>query len=312
MNPVRARAESLLLGLAAGLTRAVGTDGTRRLGHALGSLWHALDGKHRRIARQNLHRALPALSEAERRAVAQASFRHFGWVLLDLARFPCETARSLEDRTEVTGWEHLEEALSRGKGALVFSAHYGNWELVALLQGFRGRPMDMITRPMDNPAIEAQLARARAGSGNRVVHKRNAVRGILTALREERSVAIVIDQNFRDPNRVFVDFFGSPAATTPTLGVIAARTGAPVVPVFSWPQQDGRYRIDYHPPVKLEPSGDRTEEALRMTRACTRIIEEEVRRHPEYWLWMHQRWRTRPLPDEMPAGLTPALPGEMP
>ncbi len=107
-------------------------------------------------------------------------------------------------------------------------------------------------------------------------------------------MAIVIDQNFREPNPIFVDFFGRPAATTPTLGILAVRTGAPVIPVFSWPQEDGRYRIQYHPEVALEHTGDRVEDAHRLTRACTRIIEDQIRKRPDYWAWMHRRWRTRP------------------
>ena len=107
-------------------------------------------------------------------------------------------------------------------------------------------------------------------------------------------MAIVIDQNFRDEGRVFVDFFGEAAATTPALGVLAVRTQAPVIPVFSWPEPDGGYRIEYRAEVRIPLTGDRAVDALEYTRVCTRIIEEQVRARPEYWLWMHQRWRTRP------------------
>jgi len=276
------------------LARALGDGAARRLGRALGDLWYRIDVGHRRVARENLRLAFPEWSDARRTAVARESFRHFADIGVDLLRFPRYDAEPCRERARVDGWEHLTSALDRGRGALVVSGHYGHWELIALLQGYRGRPMDMVTRPLDNPLLEEQFARSRQGSGNRVVHKRAAVKGILRALRQGRSVAIVIDQNFRDPNRVFVDFFGKPAATTPALGLVAVRTGAPVIPVFSWPEENGRYRIEYQPEVRIEPTGDRAEDALRLTRACTKLIEEQVRRRPEYWLWMHQRWRTRP------------------
>ena len=294
MNPVRASLEAAVLGAAAALARGLGATGARRLGAALGAAWHLLDLRHRRIARENLCRALPGLSDRQRASIARGSFRHFGSVMIDLLRFPAYTREDCERMTRVAGWEHLEKALSLGRGVLLFSGHYGHWELIALLQGFRGRPLDMITRPLDNPALEQRMARARTRSGNRVIHKRTAVRGILRGLREDRTVAVVIDQNFRDPNRVFVDFFGRPAATTPTLGVLAVRTGAPVVPVFSWPGADGCYRIQYHPAVSMKLTGDRSEDALRLTQVCTGLLEAQVRKHPEYWLWMHERWRTRP------------------
>ena len=283
-----------MVGAASYLLRGRRPETARRLGAAFGDLWHRLDGSRRRIAAHNLRRALPDLPEARRAAIARSAFRHFGTVGVDLLRFPSYRPEDAVRLASVAGWEHLESAHRKGRGVIVFSAHYGHWELVALLQGFAGIPMDMVTRPMDNEALEARLARARVTSGNRVIHKRSAVRGVLRALGAGRSVAIVIDQNFREENRVFVDFFGRPAATTPFLGVVALRTGAPVIPVFSWPADDGRYRIEYHPEVEVVPTGDRAEDALQLTRACTRSIEAQVRSRPEYWFWMHQRWRTRP------------------
>jgi KDO2-lipid IV(A) lauroyltransferase len=155
--------------------------------------------------------------------------------------------------------------------------------------------MDLVVRPMNNPYVERYLARLRCRSGNRVLHKRRAVRGILEALRDGRTVGMVIDQNYRGTNPFFVDFFGRAAATTPTLGMLAARTGASVVPVFCWPRPDGGYRIVYLPEVRLEPSGDRGADAYRLTAHCTKLIEEQIRSRPDLWSWMHRRWRTRPL-----------------
>jgi KDO2-lipid IV(A) lauroyltransferase len=310
VNVARARMEATPAALLAAVAIALGPRGSRRLGRALGAAWHRLDPPHRRVARENLRRALPEVPEDRRRAIARESFRHFGAVAVDLLRFPAYRAADLPRLAEIAGWEHLEAAHRDGRGALVVSGHFGHWELVALIQGFRGRPMDMITRPLDNPRLEARLARARTVSGNRVVHKRSAVRGMLRALREGRSVAIVIDQNYREANRVFVDFFGTAAATTPALGVIAVRTGAPIVPVFSWPLPDGRYRIEYLAPLRPDPGADGAEEASRLTAACTRLIEEQIRRRPEVWLWMHRRWRTRPTQE--PAAGAVAMAGGRP
>jgi KDO2-lipid IV(A) lauroyltransferase len=294
VNPLRAALEAAAIGAAAAIAGRVGATGARRLGRAIGDLWYHLDVRHRRIARRNLRLALPELEPERRARIARASFRHFGGVVVELLRAPSYGPQDCERLARVTGWEHLEGAIATGRGALVFSAHYGNWELVALVQAFRGRPMDLVARPLDNPYLERRLARCRQRSGNRVLPKRASAREILQSLRENRAVAIVIDQNCREPNRVFVDFFGRPAATTPALGLLAVRTEAVVVPVFSWPEPDGRLRVDYRPPVTIEASGDRAEDALRYTRECTRRIEEQVRSRPEYWLWAHRRWRTRP------------------
>jgi KDO2-lipid IV(A) lauroyltransferase len=113
-------------------------------------------------------------------------------------------------------------------------------------------------------------------------------------------VAIVIDQNVRGEDGIFVDFFGTSASTTPALATLAIKTEAPIVPVFGIPLPDGRYRIRYLPEVEYRRTGDTKRDIQELTQICTRIIEEQVRREPEFWVWMHRRWRTRP-PEERPS-----------
>ncbi|HET9480210.1 MAG TPA: lysophospholipid acyltransferase family protein, partial [Candidatus Polarisedimenticolia bacterium] len=119
-------------------------------------------------------------------------------------------------------------------------------------------------------------------------------RDILRSIRAGWCVAIVIDQDTRGSEAIFVDFFGRPAATTPALALLALKTGAPIVPAFGVPLEDGRYRIVYLPEVPVERTQDREADVESITRACTKIIEEQVRAQPEYWLWMHKRWKRRP------------------
>jgi KDO2-lipid IV(A) lauroyltransferase len=309
VNPVRARLEAGGLAALGLLARSLGDAGARRLGRLLGALWHRLDRVHRRIASENLRLAFPALAEPRRAAIARAAFQHFGAVTIDLLRFPSYRASDAASLGEISGWHHLEAAHAPGRGVLVASGHFGNWERVALLQGFRGRPMDMITRPLDNPRLESMLARGRTASGNRVIHKRAAVRGMLRSLQARRSVAIVIDQNYREENRMFVEFFGVPAATSPILGIVSVRTGAPVVPVFSWPLPDGRYAVEYHPALWPDAAAERTTEAARLTGAFTALLEAQIRLRPEVWLWMHRRWRTRPATEaaKLPAAAAVAV-----
>jgi KDO2-lipid IV(A) lauroyltransferase len=309
VNPLRARLESGAVAALGALARGLGEGGARRLGRLLGAAWHRVDRAHRRIARENLRLAFPTLPDAGRAAIERAAFRHFAAVGVDLLRFPSYAAVDAASLAAISGWEHLEAAHASGRGVLVASGHFGHWELVALLQGLRGRPMDMITRPLDNPRLESQLARARSVSGNRVIHKRAAVRGMLRSLQSGRSIAIVIDQNYREENRMFVDFFGVPAATSPILGIVSVRTGAPIVPVFSWPLADGRYAIEYHPPLWPAAAADRAAEAERLTIAFTALLESQIRLHPEVWLWMHRRWRTRPATEPAPLPVAAALAG---
>jgi KDO2-lipid IV(A) lauroyltransferase len=166
------------------------------------------------------------------------------------------------------------------------------------MQGLGDLPISMVVRPLDNPLLDGLLDRKRRLSGNETIAKRRAVRAILRTLREGKGVAIVIDQNLRSTERIFVDFFGRPAATTPALALTAHRTGAAVVPVFCIPRPDGTYVVRYHEPVAIPSTGDRDRDVHLLTQECTRIIEETVRAHPGAWLWMHRRWRTAPGPGE--------------
>lgn len=266
------------------------------LGAAVGTLGYLVDSRHRRIAMDNLRLAYGAAHDPRwARRVTLGCWRHFGRITADsmaLYRLPVDRLRGLID---YEGLEHVQAAYSSGKGVLFFSGHFGHWELTAIMQGYLGFPLYLVARPLDNPGLERLLARMREVSGNRIIHKRNAVREILRGLREKKGVAIIIDQDARSDG-VFVPFFGRPASTTPTLGLLAIRTGAVVIPSFSVPVGKGRYRVVYEPPVEVPSTGDRDRDVLELTARCTSIIEKWVRRYPEQWLWMHRRWKTTPEP----------------
>jgi KDO2-lipid IV(A) lauroyltransferase len=266
-------------------------------GSLAGLLAWAVDGRHRRIAAENLERALGDTLDARARARLQrACWRHFGRITVDSLCVLQLDAASVQRLVEVEGIELAREAYARGRGVMLFSGHFGHWELAALVQGHLGLPMTLVTRPLDNPVLEGILARLRTRSGNTVVHKRSAVREMLQTLARRGGVAIVIDQDARESG-VFVPFFGRPASTTPTPATLALRTGAPLIAVSCLPREDGRYRIIYGPVIEATSTGDRAADVVRLTAACTQILEQWVRRDPQYWLWMHRRWKTVP-PEE--------------
>ena len=269
------------------------------VGRGAGLLACALDRCHREVAVANLSDCLPEAGDPRAaRRLARRAFAHFGAVAVDCLLLPFRRVSDVERLAEWSGLEHLKQAHLKGKGVLVVSAHLGNWEMVALLQGWVGLPMAMVTRPLDNPLLEEMLARGRRRSGNEIVHKRRAVRGILRALADGWCVALLVDQDFVESNRIFVPFFGRPASAAPTLGLVALRTGAPIVPVVSEILPDGRYRIRYFPAIEAVSTGDRDADVLGIMSRCTAVLEEEIRRNPSQWLWMHRRFKTRPKRDE--------------
>jgi len=286
------------------------------MGSAAGALYGLLARRRRRIAIENLTAALGSGVPPDRiRAIARGAFRHFGraaFEMLAMDRYRSARARDVHEAGPqgaqsrppamfvFEGFENVRAACARGRGALLFSAHYGNWEVGVLLMGYLGLPVGIITRPLDNAGLETFMREAREASGNRVIGKKSAVKQTLRALRSGMGVAMLIDQNVRSGARVFVDFFGRPASTTPTLALLALKTGAPILPLFALPGPGGSYRFICGKELAVPDTGDRDADVLALTQACTRIIEEQVRARPDCWLWMHERWKTRPRKGEAP------------
>ena len=264
------------------------------LGRSLGTLAFHLDRRRRGIALGNLRTAFGGeKSPAELRAIARDSFRRFGQVMTDIFKlFPFDRAK-IEDLVTVEGWENLTKAIALGKGVLVFSAHIGNWELGSLMIS-RAMKLNAVARALDNRLIEEELVRFRRRMGAHVIYKQQAARKVLQALRNGEAVAILVDQNVLRVEAVFVDFFGRPAGTTPALGAFALRTGAPLVPVYCLPIASGRYRLKILSPPAIVLDGDVETNVLKITQTCTKIIENEIRENPGFWLWFHDRWRSRP------------------
>jgi KDO2-lipid IV(A) lauroyltransferase len=260
---------------------------------------HAADAFHRDIARENLARAFPARSEAQRRVLTRDMFAHFGSLLFELLKVGRLPQAELLRLIEFEGSERVAHAYAQGRGVLFFTGHFGYWEIQALAQPLVAHPVSVLARPLDNPRLHAWLERIRTSTGNLVIYRQGAIRRVLRELALNRGVAILIDQHLHSPDVVHVDYFGRPAATTSALAALALRTGAPVIPVFALPLPGGRYRFVYEHPVE-PPDASAPDAVAVFTQRCTDVLEMYVRRHPELWLWMHRRWRQQ----------EPALAGE--
>jgi KDO2-lipid IV(A) lauroyltransferase len=200
----------------------------------------------------------------------------------------------LLSRFEVSGSENLEGALSGPRGCFLTTGHYGAWELamfpLAHWASERQREFHAVARPLDNQTINADLRASRERFGVQIIDKAGAAHRMLNAYRGGGLVAIVIDQHVRESAGIQVPFFGDPAWTSPVLATLSLRTGAAVVPFTCVPSgEPGRYRLTVHEPIQPEGKGLGAE--LEMTRRYLEAVERDIRACPEYWLWMHRRWR---------------------
>ena len=273
-----------------GLVRLLPLRAVLGTGALLGLAFHAVDRAHRRLALSNLEAAFPTRSDAERDAIARGMFEHFGRLLMVLLKFSTMRPDEMLAAVEFEGEERVRAAHALGRGVLLYTGHFGYWEINALVHALAMAPMAVLARPLDNPLLHDLLERVRRRTGNSVIYRRGALRRVLRTLGTNQAVAILIDQHIQAPEGIYVDFFNRPAATTGALAALARRTGAPVIPVFALPLPGGRFRMVYEHTVE-PPASDDPAALHDFTQRCTDVLEMYVRRYPELWLWMHRRWR---------------------
>jgi Kdo2-lipid IVA lauroyltransferase/acyltransferase len=243
----------------------------------------------RRVAMRNLAMALPSVHKDEHVRIADGGFRTIARLLVSFSRFPRMNRSNIGHWIRYEGFEHVENAQLRGKGVLVATAHLGNWELSAFAHALLAAPMHVVVRPLDNRYIDALVTELRSLSGNRLIEKKDFARGILRALAANEAVGILIDQNSSLDAGVFVDFFGVPACTGTSFAKIAAHSGAAVSPGFAlWSEEEQKFILHFYPPVEI--TGDAHADTARLQT----VLEQVIREHPDQWLWMHRRWKTRP------------------
>jgi KDO2-lipid IV(A) lauroyltransferase len=264
-------------------------------GGVLGLLYLATP-RLRAVARRNLELALPQLGSTAHRRIVRGVYRSLARLLAEFAHFPRLTPETLPNQVIFDGLENYESALAKGRGVIFLTAHIGAWELGAFAHGLHGYRLNVVYRALDNPGLNALVNRYRSLGGNRLIEKRESARSVLAALARNETVGILADQNTLAEEGVFVNFFGIPACATAGIARIALHSGAAVVPAFCvWDEQTKRFRILYEPALVLPETGDADHDVQAATQQMAAVIERIVRQYPDQWLWIHRRWKTRPL-----------------
>ncbi len=252
-------------------------------------------GRLRRVGLKNLGLAYPGWTEERRQRVLKLVYRNLGWLLAEFCLLGGYSAQQASEFIEYEGLEHYLAAREQGKGVLVLTGHLGAWELSSFYHSLMGYPMGLVIRRLDNPLVDAFVNRIRCLHGNRVIHKDDFARGLISAMRAGETVGILMDTNMTPPQGVFVPYFGVEACTASGLARVALKTDAAVLPGFLlWDEERQKYVLRFGKQMELIRTGDGDADILANTAAFTAVIERYVRAHPEQWLWMHRRWKTRP------------------
>ncbi len=255
--------------------------------------------RRRRVACANLRIAFPELDEAERLVLARRSCRSFILTCLEgakfLARFEPRRARELMRETVDGAEEMLKRARAAhedARGCVFVVPHLGNWECLAHAGALAGIPLTIPVRPLDNRKLEDALYGMRASSGQRIISKKNAFFHLREALHKGRSVAILADQN-AGAEGIDAPFFGRVASTTPAPAALAILYNRPIVLIACLRKGEGRrYEAFLGGPIAPDVDArSAKEEIRRLTRLVNEETENLIRKAPEQYLWIHDRWK---------------------
>jgi phosphopantetheine--protein transferase-like protein len=250
----------------------------------------------RRIVLENLRRVFGAgVAEPEIERLAQAHYAHLWRLFSEFVRFRWMSAERKAAVVTVENVGVFARALERGKGILVLTGHFGNWEVatVAGLRQFgemRGR-IHFVRRPIKPRWLDRFVAWRFRRAGFGVLPKRGSLDAILDRLAAGDAIVFPFDQHASPPDGIEVDFFGHPAWTFKSLALIALASEAQVLPAASWRNPDGSHVLRFEEPLATETGVDAGEEIRRNTRAYNAALERLVLRHPEQWYWVHRRWK---------------------
>jgi KDO2-lipid IV(A) lauroyltransferase len=270
------------------------------IGRGLGNIAYWLDLRHRRIVCQNITFVYPDWSPRQRRRLAKRVFQHFGIVFLEILQTPFLSSHQTGRTGSHRGAGYLARAMAHPRGCLLYSAHLGNWELGLLgLSARLNRPVMTVAKPIKWKLAHNWLTVLRSRFGNQVFFKEGAMPWMIRALREGRTLGVLIDQGVRRKEAVEVTFFGKQTLATPAVALLALRCRMPVVPIFCMRETHGIYRLKVLPPLTFKRSDSLRHDIQAYTQMLMDTLENAINDYPEQWFWFHRRWK-RTYPELYP------------
>jgi Kdo2-lipid IVA lauroyltransferase/acyltransferase len=265
------------------------------VGELLGRATCIVLKKRRLVAIRNVQRILKGATDAEARQVVGACFRKLGINFVETLLMPYIPKEEYPRRFTLTNREYIDEALKDGKGVLALSFHYGNWEIMGVISHLLGCEIVALARPLKKQKLlNTFLVSLRVSTGLTVIANQDTARDAARHLRENRMVAILGDQREKRSKGIYVDFFGEKIPTSKGIGLLAMKTGSPMIPIHGERRGFLRYNIVFSKPLEIERrpgKGEQLEDLLyRNTRKINAFLETIVSEHPDEWLLVHRRF----------------------
>lgn len=261
-----------------------------KLGRRLGQFVYYAIPIRRDVVLENIERALPETSKKERRRIARGAYAMFGQNFFEFLRTPVRTHDELKSRMRMHNVHLLQEAHDSGKGTILMSGHFGNWEILACAIVALGYPMVVIAKKQRNRLVDEMINSYRRSGGIETVPLGMGVRDFLRALRQNKFVAMLADQEARK-DAVFANFFNIPSATAAGPALLAIKTGAHIIFSTCIQRMDGDYDV-YFEKIQTDDVDGLSEENIQLvTQRHVSTLEEKIREWPDHWFWMHKRWK---------------------
>ncbi len=283
--------EYVLFQAAGFLLRLLPLRTVQKTGAWLGEVVGVRFGYRRSVTLDNLRNAFPDEQDATLRNILRGAFRSVGTALFEFVYLPRLTSATVRNIITLENPELIAEVYSRGKGVILLTAHFGNWEIFAQsIPAIAGIPVSVIVKPQANRRIDTRINQWRTMFGNVVVPMESAIRELLKALHEGKAVGIVADQTAAKES-ISVPFFGREVPTFEGPAMFSLKTGAPLLLGFAIRKADGSYSARFQEVPSGDISGYTREHVAELTRRHVALTESVIRQYPDQWMWMHKRWK---------------------
>ena len=261
------------------------------LGQGLARLaWIFVPKKRKTLAREQVMRCL-SVSAAEAERIARASSLRFGPMLMEVLRFPVMKGR-MDDYVTITGAiAEVRAAVAAGKGAIFATSHSGNWELMGGAFACAGLPIVGVAKRQSAAGMDRFINEYRALVGMHITYQ-TGVREMFRMIDAGWIIGLISDQDPSLRDGIIIDFFGQPTNAFTGAAAIARRCGVPIFPVFIHREESGHHILTVEPGIMVEKTDDRTEDVRRVTQTINTRIEQWIRKYPEEWFWLHDRWKS--------------------
>ena len=263
-----------------------------RAGRLLGMLVRIFDRRHRRIIRRNLKFIYPEWSRQDIRQFSRRVYKNVGITFLEICQMTCFSREKILQKVRIRGDKHLISAMKNHKGAIIISAHIGNWEMANLFcSAYLNSPLVVVARQVSPKILNNWIISLRSRFGNIILDKKKALPKMVRALRQGKILGLLIDQGTKFSEGQEVNFFGRKVTATPAAALLARRYQCPVLPAFCIREPDNTLTMWVEPPLKLKKTDNLPADLKDNTQIMISAIEKTVKTYPDQWFWFHKRWK---------------------